>query len=423
MYSLLSFCLLFVHTSGTSYDDQMTSTQLLRGPTTNYRDRKSFQHNKTVEDSLPASLLLPFPSPPLPLGHTLTSSTPIGSNTPQFSSTPTLTATPTTKLFQLPVENVLTANQYRCAGFDVASTTLHVKGWTPRPTVSQHTHHMSMFFCNTLGAKGLQHMKESKTWDCHSDYNVCGGVTEEYEMGPGFENMAGLNIQEESVLFPFKALLTLGQQTSRHYIVIQVHNNAPIHQDHSGFELLLAEQQEALDFQQDPKANSFFSLVWDIPGSLSDEDFQRGIPPGAPNYELSQEWVAPSEKGVNGPFQIFMLHLHFHSIGTLLTVEYLKAPVDTSTSAPGKSKGNEEWTTIAQRIGAQGQNTYLHPPLELKQGDRLRATCHWDSRNKTTSTKFGFDAFTEEMCNVFLMCFSQLDTPVKWIDGHIEPRK
>ena len=116
------------------------------------------------------------------------------------------------------------------------------------------------------------------------------------------------------------------------------------------------------------------------------------------------------------PFSVFLIHLHYHSLGTLLTLEYLDASQE------------KDWKTIAKRVVSASQNMALDPPLVLKGGDRLKATCHYNSVNRTTATLFGFDAFTEEMCNVFLMSFGKLSTPVYWgnageTNGEVLPRK
>ena len=120
---------------------------------------------------------------------------------------------------------------------------------------------------------------------------------------------------------------------------------------------------------------------------------------------------------MNGPFSVFLIHLHYHSLGTLLTLDYLDA------SLMDTQEKDQPWKTIAKRVGSASQDVVLDLPLVLKGGDRLKATCHYNSINRTTATLFGFDAFTEEMCNVFLNCFSKLTTPVYWENGEVLPRK
>ena len=81
---------------------------------------------------------------------------------------------------------------------------------------------------------------------------------------------------------------------------------------------------------------------------------------------------------MNGPFSVFLVHLHYHSLGTLLTLEYLDASQE------------KDWKTIAKRVVSASQDMALDPPLVLKGGDRLKATCHYNSVNRTTATLFGF---------------------------------
>ena len=109
---------------------------------------------------------------------------------------------------------------------------------------------------------------------------------------------------------------------------------------------------------------------------------------------------------MNGPFSVFLVHLHYHSLGTLLTLEYLDASQE------------KDWKTIAKRVVSASQDMALDPPLVLKGGDRLKATCHYNSVNRTTATLFGFVMRLQEMCNVFLMSFGKLSTPVYWGNGY-----
>ena len=143
-----------------------------------------------------------------------------------------------------------------------------------------------------------------------------------------------------------------------------------------------------------------FVLSSDLTEALTYKEHVKGIPPHLTDHQLSGEWVVPQENGMNGPFSVFLVHLHYHSLGTLLTLEYLDASQE------------KDWKTIAKRVVSASQDMALDPPLVLKGGDRLKATCHYNSVNRTTATLFGFDAFTEEMCNVFLNCFGKLSTPV-----------
>ena len=343
---------------------------------------------------------------------------------------PTLPSPPPTALefnprmmLQLPLEKVENMDEYRCAGFDLRNTSLNVVGWSARPTEPSKVHHMTMYFCPNLGEKeaALILQDGGKTWRCEDSATICGPQAEKtMEFGPGFENMAGEMKTPADMYFPDSAVLPMGMKTNRQFAVIQVHNNAPIDADQSGFQLMLSPNPS-------PNRNQFFQMEWDLTN-----DETNGIPPLNPHYQIVKKWTVPTENGKSGPFTIFGAHLHFHSIGKIMTLEYArKKDEEVFESGDGGGDGgdtaekellkledgDDDWRVLAQRIGNHSKTIFLNQPLELSGGDRLRATVIWDSSKRTIDTPFGMDAFDNEMANVFVECYTTLKTPVGCIEG------
>ena len=79
--------------------------------------------------------------------------------------------------------------------------------------------------------------------------------------------------------------------------------------------------------------------------------------------------------------------------------------------------GDDDWRVLAQRIGNHSKTIFLNPTITLSGGDRLRATVIWDSSKRTVDTPFGMDAFDNEMANVFIECYTTLNSPVGCIEG------
>jgi len=310
----------------------------------------------------------------------------------------------TKMVLQLPLEKVAESGEYRCAGFDLRNMSLNVIGWSTRPTSTKLIHHMTMYLCPNLGEKQTELILQDgggKTWRCEHSTEICGQqAKQKIEFGPGFENMEGNQEAPGDMYFPDNAVLPMGMNTTRRFAVIQVHNNAPIDADQSGFQLMLSSNP-----MPDRNQLQYFQMVWDLTRRVP----KTGIPPLDSNYQIIKEWTVPTEKGRNGPFIIFGAHLHYHSIGKRMTLEYAR-----------KKKmvvAKHVWRVLAQRIGNHSKTIFLDPVVKLKGGDRLRATVVWDSSKRMINTPFGMDAFDNEMADVFIQCYATLENPVGCIEG------
>ena len=325
--------------------------------------------DKVDEFSTPTNLL-PFRMPPLP--------------------TPPTTTEPLTSVWlHSPKENVDTIDQYRCSGYDLRNVSLQAKGWVAKPTVTKNIHHMTLYFCSSVGNLRSNAIQQGLTWNCKNVEDVCLGEPK-FQVGAGFENMLGTNKIPERVVIPNSATWKIGKGTEQKFAIIQVHNNAIIRDDQSGFDILLDTDTDTDTKEQ--KLDRYFQIGWDLTSFKvntlqlqQDAGLDPGIPPGLDDFTIVEEWTIPSA------FKIWGVHMHYHSIGKKFTIEWME-------------ENGSQWKMLSQRSGKNDKTIFLRDTVELQKGYRIRATCTWDSSKRTVHTPFGFDAFDNEMSNVFLMC-------------------
>ena len=319
------------------------------------------------------------------------------------------------RALRLPKEVVSEPDKYRCFGFDLRQQPETAVGWVAHPVGGGRIHHMTLFFCPQLGRKGQDSLLYGHTWDCKQDNTVCGGAGDDsLEVGAGYENMMGdAKRAGTPINFPDGAVMSMGKGTQRLFAVIQVHNNAPIEEgDESGFELMVQPPGvgAAAEESSDPPPQ-FFQVMWDLVSQPRlPPVFERNniaVPPGDPHFAIEQTWTVPYEHQHGKPyrFKLFAVHMHYHSLGKKITLEVQRGG-EVAAAAVGANDDKVPWTVVAQRDGDHGATVFLHPALELQSGDRLRARCEWDSSGRTIATPIGFDAFDNEMADVFLMCYA-----------------
>ena len=331
-------------------------------------------------------------------------------STPFLPTGPLLVSKMSSLTLQIPTEKVDKIDQYRCGGVDISNLSLSVTGWKPLPTYPEKTHHMTMYFCDNVGNTAKTAMGLKKTWICDTPQKICDTDTESGEFGPGYENMASEKLKTvPPISFPKNTILPLGKDTKRKYAVIQVHNNAPLEKDSSGFELMLRNKQEQ-DQDQIQDEQLFFQITWDVTTTPTDvpifqkqirQGLKPGIPPNKLDFTVQQNWIVSTKNHQDGPFTVFMVHLHYHSLGIKSTLEL-------------KRKNEKEWIVLAQRIGKESASKYLLPVVEIHGGDTLRQTVEWDSSHRDVHTPFGMDAFDNEMGQAFLLCYGKKNRQVLW---------
>lgn len=325
--------------------------------------------------------------------------------------------------FRMPLHNEIASNQMRCAVVSLQDT-IYITGYTAQPTHPTRIHHLTMTACGDVDDS----IRDGKIFACHEETHKrahdCMDVAVFEEMSmpgmpgmPGMDKgqpmpgsidlaqMPGLNMpssEAPAVQFPQDTVLPVGPEARHKYVIISEHNMAPLKDDESGFNVKL---------RKPPIGKSlYFMITWDLTSQPQPEI--RFIPPGLPTYTLTKE-VSP-EAPAGSKFQIFGMHLHFHSIGKKLIVE--------------KRSPDGTITTVATRIGATGASPRFNPPVEMQGGDTIRASCIYDSSARTKPTPIGMAPSRDEMCQVFLLCSGDGSASIQWLgktfpepEGAVEP--
>lgn len=290
----------------------------------------------------------------------------------------------------MPQENLERGNMMRCVVSPWPKDG-YIVGVQAAPTSRQKIHHMTLFACEADKNEVIDAHQQGQPFDCKdtSPNNINSCI-----MVAGFEHMSQ-SAETPHVTFPEGVVLPVGSANARYkFAVLEVHNNAPL-KDASGFHV---------DIKRTAPphlgTNLFFQLGWDI---KRDQD-SSGIPPGKPDFKITRTHTA-----AGGPFSVFMVHLHYHSIGKDFTLEL--------ETKHGHTK------TLAHRIGSKGQTVRLHPAVTIQEGDKMIATVTWDSSDRSEDTPWGMDPVQNEMCDVFLGCSGSEHAPITWLDGIHLPQK
>lgn len=132
-------------------------------------------------------------------------------------------------LIAMPKHDLATANQGLCSAVLLApAEAVSVRAV---PTSLTATHHMTLHMCPSLQNEAAV----GKLYTCASD-QACGSE-HRGEILYGFEHMSASAGAAEEMKFPDGVTMPIGRGTPRAYAVVEMHNNAKIKDDTSGFEL------------------------------------------------------------------------------------------------------------------------------------------------------------------------------------------
>jgi len=265
---------------------------------------------------------------------------------------------------RMPKQNVPNADEYQCALFDFKSD-VGLLSYKPLPSSETKVHHMTLHLCD---ARIRDAMKPGKRGVCPDfNYYFC-------KIFAGFEHMGSATAHPSTTRWGENMGVNVGPDSPFQVAVLEVHNNAPLQHDDSGFELGLSKGKLQKQIVQD---------VMDCSPNAGGP-----LPPGqkAFNVSCSHEWTAGESA------EVVMVHFHFHSLGTKLSWWIKHA--DGSIQTP----------TAQYRLGVS-KTQHLAQPIKLKTGAVIHLQCTYDTTNKTRPTAFGMRA-SDEMCNLFYTYYS-----------------
>ena len=112
------------------------------------------------------------------------------------------------------------------------------------------------------------------------------------------------------------------------------------------------------------------------------------------------------------PLEAFAFRVHTHALGREVYLERMTAGAGfrvSETDATANATANAE-APPTRLMGRDPQLPQLFERLEtrvtIRPGDKLRATCSFDTRNRTTTTSAGW-GHGDEMCNLYLMVHAE----------------
>lgn len=247
-------------------------------------------------------------------------------------------------------------------------------------------HHILLFGCRAPA-------KDVPVWSCRMD-PVCDGSE---------SVLYGWGKNADPVHLPEGAGFSVGPGTAAQTIVLQVHylEKRP-EGDHSGVRLRLTENPV-----------QFSAGLMAFAASFS-------IPPQKETYPV------PNECCYSGfePLTAFAYRVHTHSMGRAVTLHHQSLGREASCAiADVPMPSTQERLThpcyqeVIHADPQAPQGFYpANPILNIYPGDRLRATCEFDSSNKTRAVNAGHTS-ADEMCNLYLMLYSEAPFFMWCLDG------
>merc|ERR1711907_526626 len=152
--------------------------------------------------------------------------------------------------------------------------------------------------------------------------------------------------------------VNVGPSTENKYAVLQVHNNAPLVADDSGFRLRFVRAKLPKQVEQ----------------GLVDcaNIFSSPIPAHTPSYSVkcAKQWDSKA-------IMITLLHFHFHSLGSAISWKIRRADGSIFLPVNQYSKGATKTVFI------------VDTPIRLEKGDTIHVECTYDTSHKSTPTEFG----------------------------------
>ena len=212
--------------------------------------------------------------------------------------------------------------------------------------------------------------------------------------GAGGENVLyGWGKNAPSIHLPDKTGFSVGPGSGIRSVVLQVHYlQLRIDDDASGVQLHLTPEP--------------------VPYSAGLIAFAAGfsIPAGESDYPVTNECCYSGFEELTG----FAFRVHTHSLGKKVSLDQT-IPKETS-----KRKRKFGTTTVAEQDPQLPQGFYPidnNKEIKIFPGDRIKATCAFDSSSMTTAVHAGHTS-SDEMCNFYLMVYSELPFFMWCVDGN-----
>lgn len=260
----------------------------------------------------------------------------------------------------VPAEHeVLGEDQYVCFRVDLPKQSLKIVGVDPSST-QDVVHHMLLFGCASEGPA-------NEAWPCHMT-SPCRG---------GFERVLyGWGKNAPAMSLPTGVGYGVGPGSAMQSLVLQVHylQERP------------AGDQSGIRLRMTTKSTPFSAGMINYASYFT-------IPPGKPKHPIENQCCYSGFEILKG----FAFRVHTHALGRSVNLERIE-------QQNGKQVSNE----LCERDPQLPQGfAPLKDNILIRPGDTLKATCMFDSSAVHSPVNAGA-THNDEMCNLYLMLYSQL---------------
>ncbi|KAL0044814.1 hypothetical protein WJX82_010409 [Trebouxia sp. C0006] len=260
----------------------------------------------------------------------------------------------------VPAEHeVVGEDQYVCFRVDLPKQSLKIVGVDPLST-QDVVHHMLLFGCANDGPA-------NEAWPCHMT-SPCRG---------GFERVLyGWGKNAPAMTLPTGVGYGVGPGSAMQSLVLQVHylQERP------------AGDQSGIRLRMTSKSTPFSAGMINYASYFT-------IPPGKPKHPIENQCCYSGFEILKG----FAFRVHTHALGRSVNLERIE-------QQNGKQVSNE----LCERDPQLPQGfAPIKDNLLIRPGDTLKATCMFDSSAVHSPVNAGA-THNDEMCNLYLMLYSQL---------------
>jgi len=284
----------------------------------------------------------------------------------------------------MPTQDVQRHDEYRCM-FHRFDEDMAINNIVPRPSNLGRVHHMTLYACEDKFSVNAD-VDEEADVDAQTQVFSCESmdslIDQKCTVAMGYDGMMmvmakKLHPEQKVVAADTEIGLSLprgygirvGKNSPHKWALLQVHNNLPIKNDDSGFDIQLTSAPIDHDVSQMMLACG-----------------SGGIPAGSTNFKIgcNKLWHhAETGQGIQ-------VHYHFHNTGTQILFQIKKKD--------GSIRSSHTYHAMKDPQNAH----FKQGEVEIQVGDTLHHQCTYDTTSRTQTTYFGARA-ADEMCNVFIV--------------------
>ena len=284
------------------------------------------------------------------------------------------------------------ADQYRCRWISPPEPYLFITGFRGAPTDPSAIHHMSLKACKRHVVGGDENNHACARWEIR-----CA------EPLAGFEAMtkAAAPVAGSFTKLCEGCAFVVGQQTATPDLSLEVHNNRPLVEDSSGFELTVFDGGATV-------TKKMMSLLVSGAG-INGKGFE--VPPQKEAWTvrgrmtITHELIRRHGGDPGARLHIYLLHLHYHALGRRITMTHHPADRGRPSTVFGVRDEGALGSDRGTIVFDEGTPAILGG---IGIGDRIDVACIYNSTSRQEPTLEGA-SYKAEMCNGFIMAYQHCE--------------